>query len=148
MPQPLLSTGEYVEDEPVIDPFAERVGELEDRIASLESQLTNVKRDAVVALLTLLSDSMRHIAMGKMDIPDISSNTQGGNSKWDVVKQRLQPRQREAVDILLLQGSMKRTQLASAMKMDYANCAKNVVSVLKSAGWIVESGGNLSLKQL
>jgi hypothetical protein len=43
---------------------------------------------------------------------------------------------------------MRRTQLASAMKMDYSNCAKNVIAVLIRQGLIVERGGMLSLKEL
>jgi hypothetical protein len=74
----------------------------------------------------------------------------GGDSadKWAVIKSRLAPRLREAVDILLLQSSMKRTQLAAAMRMDYGNCAKNVVAVLVRQGWLVDNNGNLSLKEL
>ena len=70
------------------------------------------------------------------------------SNKWDAIKVRLAPRLREAVDVLLLQGSMKRTQLAAALKMDYSNCTKNVVQVLKSQGWLVENNGNLSLRVL
>lgn len=72
----------------------------------------------------------------------------GSENKWEVIKQRLAPRMREAVDILLMQGSMKRTQLAAALKLDYSNCTKNVVGVLVRQGWIVDNGGNLSLKDI
>ena len=135
---------EYVDSEPAIDhAFADRVGDLEDRIAVLEEKLATVKRDAVVALLNMLSESMRHIASSKMDIP-----AQATNSKWDVIKNRLQPRLREAVDILLIQGPMKRTQLSAALKMDYSNCSKNVVAILLRQGLMIEVGGNLTLRQL
>lgn len=72
----------------------------------------------------------------------------GREGKWDAIKQRMAPRLREAVDILLLQGSMKRTQLAAALKMDYSNCTKNVVGIMLRQGWLVDNGGNLSLKEL
>ena len=71
-----------------------------------------------------------------------------GSGKWEVVKQRLSPRLREAVDIFLTQGHMKRTQLASAMRMDYSNCTKNVIAVLLRQGLLVDNGGQLSLKEL
>lgn len=149
MPRPLLGSGEPedVDGETVVDPFAERVGELADRLAVLEDKMATVKRDAVVALLTMLSESMRHIASGKMEIPETVS-PQGSNSKWDGIKSRLTPRLSEAIDIILLQGPMKRTQLAAALRMDYSNCTKNVITILIRQGLFVESGGNISLKQL
>jgi hypothetical protein len=48
----------------------------------------------------------------------------------------------------MLQGRMRRTQIASALKMDYSNCSKNVIGILVRQGWVVENGGDLSLKQL
>lgn len=146
MSQPLLD-GEVEYVEPIrLDAHGERLTYLEDRVASLESQLKQVKRDAVVTLLQMLSDSMRHIASGKMDIPAMAATRD--DNKWDAVKQRMPQRHREAIDVLLLSGSLKRTQLAAALKMDYANCAKNVIAILIRQGWLIDSGGNLSLKQL
>jgi hypothetical protein len=70
MSQPLLNGEvEYVEAQR-IDIHGERITELEDQVANLNQKLDNVKRDAVLALLQMLSDSMRQIASGKMDIPE------------------------------------------------------------------------------
>lgn len=77
-----------------------------------------------------------------------SGGSPASGGKWDVIKQRLAPRLREAVDILLLQGPMRRTQLASAMKMDYSNCIKNVVGILLRQGLMIENGKELALKNL
>ena len=70
------------------------------------------------------------------------------SDKWNAIKSRMAPRMKEAIDVLLLQGSMKRTQLAAALKMDYSNCNKNVIQILLRQGWMVDNNGNLSLKQL
>lgn len=77
MSQPLLNGEvEYVDSEPVADLRLEEhsrmIGELEDRIEALEQKLATAKRDAVVALLQMFADSIRHIASGKMDIPDVA----------------------------------------------------------------------------
>lgn len=147
MSQRLLREGGITEyaDSDVGQP-PERVLELEDRILVLEGQIKNVKRDAVVLLLNILAESMRHIASGKLDIPETVVDSNEG--KWGAIKQRLAPRLREAVDLLLTQGGMRRTQIAAALKMDYANCAKNVIGVLIRQGLIEENSGMLSLKKL
>jgi hypothetical protein len=148
--RPLLSSGdaEYIEDRgpDIMEQLRLRISQLERRVESLESALDVTKRDAVVIVLNLLHQSLKHVASGKFDISQIESPAQ--HSKWDAIKKRLQPRLAEAIDVLLLQGEMRRTQLASAMKMDYSNCAKNVIAVLIRQGLIVERGGMLSLKGL
>lgn len=146
MNQPLLN-GEVEFVDPAEERSLARISELEDRVSALESRLTQVRREAVIALLNMLSESMRHIAQGKMDIPD-TVVTSGTDTRWEAIKSRLGPRLREAIDVLAVQGPMKRTQLASAMRMDYSNCVKNVVGVLKSQGLLAEANGELSLKQL
>jgi len=69
MPQPLLNGGpqEYVEDEPTM---TDEIMRLSDRISELESKIGQVKREAVIAVLQMFSDSLRHIASGSMEIPD------------------------------------------------------------------------------
>jgi hypothetical protein len=99
-------------------------------------------------LNTLKGILFRQYGAFKAAFGDTAIITTEATDKWTSIKQRLAPRLREAVDILLLQGSMKRTQLAAALKMDYSNCTKNVVTVLKAQGWLVENNGNLSLKVL
>jgi hypothetical protein len=144
MPQPLLS-GEVVGDQPQWD--EDRVLELEGRVSDLERRLDTVKRDAVVIVLNLLAKSMKRVAAGEFDIDEVATAT-SSPSKWDAIKKRLPPRQSEAIDIFLAQGSLRRTQLAAAMKMDYSNCTKNVIAVLVRQGLLIESGGMLSLKEL
>lgn len=149
MSQPLLEGEvEYVDvDSTRSDTHAERIAELEEQVAALHQKLATVKRDAVVILLQMFSDSLRHIASGKMDIPD-TPVVGSGSDRWEQIKRGMPPRLQECIGILQLQGSMKRTQIAAALRMDYSNCTKNVIGVLLRQGWLIENGGQLSLKQL
>src|ERR1700686_1355092 len=141
MSQPLLEgRQEYVEERE-----SDVVAQLESRIEQLEAMIPNIKREAVVIVLSLLTESLRHVASGKMDITESAI---GSDARWDAIKARLEPRLKEGVDILLLQGPMKRTQIAAALKMDYSNCTKNVIGVLLRRGIAVEKGGHVTLKQL
>lgn len=133
---------EYVET--VSD--TQRIDELESRLGEVEHAQSVVKRDAVVALLSLLSQALRQVASGKIDLDSIQTEAPAG--KWESIKKRLPPKQAAAIDIFLAQGSLKRTQLAAAMRMDYSNCTKNVIAVLVRQGLLIESGGLLSLKDL
>lgn len=151
MAQPLLSDGnqEYVDSGLSNAELSARVESLNERIEELEARIEQTKRlkqEAVVALLNLLSQSLKHVASGKFDLEEITSDA--APSKWEAIKKRLPPRQAEAIDIFLAQGALKRTQLAAAMRMDYSNCTKNVIAVLIRQGLLIESGGQLSLKQL
>lgn len=127
--------------------IAAQLDHFERRIQTLETQLATVKRDAVVALLEILAQSMRHIASGKMQIPNNSADSNAGD-KWDAVKVRMEPRQQKVIDVLLLQKSMTRRQIASAVQMNYTNCVNNVISVLIRQGWLLDNGGSISLKEL
>jgi hypothetical protein len=126
-----------------------------ERIRELEDIVTYIKEDSAQAILNLrktllpLHESLKRL-FGEMDRIGYgtSASAQSDGSKWDAVKPKLPPRQREAIDMLLLQGTMKRTQLANALKMDYSNCVKNVVGPLIRAGWVVDNGRDLSLKEL
>jgi hypothetical protein len=91
---------------------------------------------------------LRQYGAFKASFGDQAIMTADSADKWSAIKARLAPRLREAVEMLQLQGSMKRTQIAAALKMDYSNCTKNVIGVLKAQGWLVENNGNLSLKVL
>jgi hypothetical protein len=130
--------------------FPQLVGRVEEELAEpnelemLKAQVAEMQDE----LNTIKAILMRQYGAFKAGFGDQAIVTADSSSKWDSIKNRMPPRHKEAIDMLLLQGSMKRTQLASALKMDYSNCTKNVVGVLKSQGWIVENGGNLSLKPL
>lgn len=78
----------------------------------------------------------------------VTADDNSQRAKWEPVKRQMPPRLAQAIDLLMLQGRMKRTQISSALKMDYSNCTKNVIGVLIRQGWVVEHGGELSLKQL
>jgi len=119
----------------------------------LKRELTNL-RGASANLRRVLGPLHRAVNMIFGELDEIgegqeTGSTAGNPSKWDAVKQRLQPRHREVIDLLLIQGSMGRKQIAAALKMDYANCAKNVIGVLLRQGWLVDNGREgVSLKQL
>lgn len=110
---------------------------LRDQVAELQEEVNVIK-----GIL------MRQYGAFKSSYGDQAIVTTDSADKWIAIKARMAPRLREAIDVLLLQGSMKRTQIASALKMDYANCTKNVIGVLKAQGWLVENNGSLSLKVL
>ena len=137
MPQPLLSGHQEQE-------YVEPGSDLGDELEMLRSQLAEMQEELNIIKGILL----RQYGAFKAAYGDQAIITPDSSKKWDAIKVRLAPRLREAVDVLLLQGSMKRTQLAAALKMDYSNCTKNVVQVLKSQGWLVENNGNLSLRVL
>jgi hypothetical protein len=133
MSQPLLNGEvEYMEDR-APDP----IEMLRMEVADLREELNAIK-----------SVMLRQYSAYRQSFGDQQVVSSDSADKWNSIKQRLAPRMREAVDILLLQGTMKRTQLASALKMDYSNCTKNVVGILLRQGWLIDNGGNLSLKQL
>lgn len=146
MPLPLLEAHqEYVE---AGSDLGARIDALESRIADMEADRSEIKREAVLTLLNLLAQSLRLVASGQMNITESVSSGPAAASKWEAIKKRLPPRQAEAIDIFLAQGSLKRTQLSAAMRMDYSNCTKNVIAVLVRQGLLIESGGQLSLKEL
>lgn len=133
--QPLLSgEQEYIPDQ-VSEPS--EVEMLRQEVAELRADLEKVT--------TIL---MRQYGAFKSSFGDQAIITTDSSDKWTAIKTRMAPRMREAVDVLLLQGSMKRTQLAAALKMDYSNCTKNVIQILIRQGWVIDNSGNLSLKPL
>jgi hypothetical protein len=138
MPQQPLLSGQQQEPEYLDDDRGpDQIEVLSLRVSTLEDEVNVLK-----AIL------MRQYGAFKAAFGDQAIVTTDASDKWTAIKSRMPPRHAQAVDVLLLQGSMKRTQIASALKMDYANCAKNVIQVLKAQGWIVEQNGSLSLKQL
>lgn len=133
MSQPLLSGEvEYIEEQGP------------DQIEMLRAEISDLREE----LSAIKSVMLRQYGAYRQAFGDQTVVSSDSADKWGSIKQRLAPRLRDAVDILLLQGTMKRTQLASALKMDYSNCNKNVIQILLRQGWMVDNGGNLSLKQL
>lgn len=154
MSQPLLLEGQVDNRDAVIEDLQQQVHDLKRDLRDTQGELSAAKRanvQAVAALKKELSPLYRALQslFGELDKFDVESfDGRAGGDKWEAVKVRLAPRLREAIDILLIQGTMRRTQLANALKMDYSNCTKNVIGVLIRQGWVVDSGGQLSLKQL
>lgn len=143
MSQPLLSGGqEYVEGE--VDTNLARlesdVISLTERLAAAEQEMAFIKgvlRRQLAAFQQSFGDSPTPVAINSPD-----------GDRWAAVKRRLTPRLCEAIDLLLLQGTMKRTQMAGAMRMDYSNCTKNVIGILIRQGWVIDNNGNLELKNI
>ena len=142
-----------------VDTRDSQIEELRGEIESLRSELIASKREfataaakierrAIVTVLGIIQTAMHDVASGKFDLSSVQVSSDNAESKWEAIKQRLAPRLKEAIDILLIQGPMRRTQLASAMKMDYSNCVKNVVAVLIRQGLLIDNGRELSLKEL
>ena len=130
----------------------ERVDGLESDVNLLRQQLEHSQKENYKIIARLLSPLYKSLKPIFGEIEEVSDSPSAGSAPakgvWDDIKQRLAPRLREAVDILILQKTMKRTQLASALRMHYSNCNKNVIGPLLRQGWLVDNGGNLSLKQL
>lgn len=138
MAQPLLEGQvEYLEDQDSIS--------LKADLADLRSELNSL-REEVEFVKGIFRRQYGAFQKSFGDDPVVDTSDSG--DKWAAIKNRLAPRLRQAIDILLLQGSLKRTQLASALKMDYSNCVKNVVQILIRQGLVIDNGGNLSLKKL
>lgn len=149
---PLLLEGKIEDQRDGADDSARKaIDHLARQLWDFQQRLTKLEQENAI-LLKLLSPFYKALRPVFGDAEPLADLADGGASRnagiWDGIKQRLAPRMQEAIDVLLLQKTMKRTQLASALKMDYSNCTKNVISPLIRQGWIVENGGNLSLKQL
>lgn len=122
----------------------------------LQGELSTAKAQAGRALAAIRHQmepwhKALKLLFGEMEAIGGDANPTDDNSqqaKWETVKRQMPPRLAQAIDLLMLQGRMKRTQIASALKMDYSNCTKNVIGALLRQGWIVENGGELSLKRL
>lgn len=138
----LLLNGEqeYVEDTP--DPMQE----LRDEVESLRGQLADAQND-LNSIKSILRGQFAAFSRAFGDSP-VPVSGSPAEDKWQAIKQRLAPRLKECVDILLIQGPMKRTQIASAMRMGYDNCVKNVIQILLRQGLLMESNGNITLKPL
>lgn len=149
----LLSGGqqEYLEEKPT-DPIEVLKAELDtlrhdfDQLFS-ESAVTKSELAEIKQLLYLQFQAFQQ-SFGNAPGAQAGVPSSSAEDKWRVIKQRFAPRLQEAIDILLLQGPMRRTQLSAAMKMDYSNCNKNVLGVLMRQGLLVETNGMIGLKQL
>ena len=152
---PLLN-GEVDRRDELIASLTDENDRLSTENRRLQGELSTAKAQAARSLA-----SIRHqlepwhkalkLLFGEIDAVAGETIVAGDNSqqaKWEPVKRQMPPRLAQAIDLLMLQGRMKRTQIASALKMDYSNCTKNVSGVLIRQGWVVENGGELSLKQL
>lgn len=153
MANPLLP--EYVGAEPAENKesaLEARVAELESDVASLRVQLRSVGQDTSKVIYRLLSPLYKALQpiFGELEDAGVvnTASTPNKSAAWESVKQRLQPRHREVIDVLLLQGQMARRQISSAIKMDYTNCNKNIIGPLLRQGWLVEVGGKIALKEL
>ena len=135
MSQPLLSgEQEYVESG----------SDMGSEIEMLRAQVNEMQEE----LNLIKGILMRQYGAFKVSFGDQAITATDASDKWAAIKARMAPRLREAIDVLLLQGSMKRTQIAAALKMNYSNCTKNVIGVLKAQGWLIENNGSLSLKPM
>jgi outer membrane murein-binding lipoprotein Lpp len=151
----MLLTGQVDNRDTQIQELQAENEQLRQTNLEIESELRRVKSEnaraisALRAQLSPLFQALRAV-FGQMDSisTDAAPEAAPKNAKWDVIKQRLTPRLREAIDILQVQSRMTRTQLAAAMRMDRSNCTKNVVAILLRQGLAVDDGQGISLKEL
>lgn len=133
---------EYIEDR-----GPDQVEQLRSEIQSLARIVSNDINDIRDRVMRI-EQGLAHAAGGNGNGSSPVALSDDRSAKWSQIKNRLQPRLRDAIDVLLLQGPMSGTQLAAAMRMDRSNCSKNVVAILLRQGLIVRDGHNLSLKQI
>lgn len=147
----LLLSGQVDDRDEQIKTLRAQIEKLLQDGREMQSQLSR-ERAGVAAVRHQLNPLYRALQLLFEEMDQVAGFTNAtepqSNAKWDAIKQRLAPRLREAIDILLVQKNLKRTQMASALKMGYNNCTKNVVGVLIRQGLVVESGGYLVLKEL
>jgi hypothetical protein len=113
--------------------------------AAIESgvrELRHVTRPLLGALQKI------HGLCDEMGVTEAGASPAGSNSKWAAIKQRNPGRIAEAIDTLLVHGSLNSSQLAAAMHIDRSNCSKNVIPKLVSMGLIRRDGRLLSLKEM
>jgi len=157
MSQPLLKSGEqeYVAAQLSDQALVDRIEALECRFDELDtyiSTIPNIKRDAVVTVLALLIEAVRHVASGKMDIPDVTQIAGSApdirlKAAWENWKSKLPGLPARFIDALLLHGPMTQTQLRIAVGCAAGSVA-SIVSTLWKAGLIDKNSGRISLKQL
>lgn len=151
MSTPLLSgRQEYLQDEtPALRREIER---LVNELRRTEGELKQAQNEALAArqatgnLRRLLAPLWGEVQALGDDSP-ITTNLQG-NSKWEAIKARNAGKAAEAIDVLLIHGSMNTNQLSAALKMGYESCRVNVVDKLRRQGLLVKNGRDLSLKEL
>lgn len=153
--KPLLLEGEVDTRDQEIETLNNRITGLEGELDVARAEARRATQQATRAMANLrrqLSPLYQALQMvfGELDAVgvDEAAPSQGNNPKWEAIKQRMAPRMRETIDLLLLQGAMQRAQIAAALRMDYSNCTKNVIGILMRQGWLVESGGKIALKEL
>jgi hypothetical protein len=147
MPQPLLSgEQEYVKDEPSV---TDELMHLSDRVAALESRLVHIKREAVITLLQMLSDSMKHVASGKMDIPEVSASTPSAeNGKWEILKQKYAGTHTgRAIEALMIHKRLSTAQLAANIGTSKQNAYNNLVPKMIKLGILTRQGTDLVLRE-
>lgn len=146
----LLLRGEVDARESLLNDLDEQIRSLRSDLQRAQqefrSSLVKVERKAVITLLGILQTAMKDVAAGKFDLASVEVNE--SSSKWEIVKQRLQPRHQQAIDILLVQQPMTRKQLSSALKMNYTNCVNNIVAPLLRQGLLIDGVSGLVLKDL
>jgi hypothetical protein len=154
----------------------ENVSELYQRIEDLESELRTARQetlkakreseDAIRAITALRAQLMPlHRALRAIfgeinlvvpeDQPVAPEGTQPrsnapaaeGGDKWNYWKARFPGRPAEVIDLLLVQGEMNLSQLASVLRCDRSNLSKQAIFKLNKAGLIIKNGNNFSLRK-
>jgi DNA-binding transcriptional ArsR family regulator len=151
MPLPQIEghVEEYIETPE--NKLRERVTELENRVNDLEFSLSGIKRDAVVALLKTLGESLHHVASGKFDLDATVAMTAVAapqfDPKWEVWKQKLGPSTAPArvIEAILGHGPLTRTQLRAAGELGWSTLDK-ATSRLNNLGLIEKVGDKWNLK--
>jgi hypothetical protein len=150
MSSPLLLNGNVDNRDETISALRRQLAQMDEALR-LERIKTGQVEAGARELRHVLSPLYRGLQkiFGELDEAGIDGNGAApATSRWELIKQRNPGRIAQAIDVLLLHGTMNTSQLAAAMRMDRSNCGTNVVQKLKSMGLIVKNGNEFSLREL
>jgi len=142
MSQPLLETT-LVEETSTRD--------LERRVERLESEVNRLKQSVMEAAQKGVEIILRrmfaplHKATSVMVGETTVEESAQSSGKWEVIKQRIGPKLAEVIDLLLIQGPMTVSQIASATRCS-GEAARQRMDKLRSQGLIEKNGTHFSLK--
>lgn len=140
--RPLLETT-LVEESDTRD-LERRVKRLETEIANLKQGAMDAARQGVEVMLRRMFGPLHRatsVLVGDADVEEVSQS----DGKWEVIKQRLGPKLAEVIDLLLVQGPMTTSQIASATRSS-GEAARQRMDKLRGQGLVEKNGAHFSLR--
>lgn len=118
-----------------------RLRESEMRCKAVEAGVLELR-----ATLAPLYNALRQV-FGEIDEMNIGETSASSSPVWDSWKQKLGGKSAEAIDVLMMHGTLNAEQLRFHLRV--ANrTVYNIIGLLNKAGIIHKDGGKISLKDL